>query len=275
MSISAPRYTQGPVARVGRSFRVLAIVEREILRRATMGPLFAVVLTWLLVVFEVMVRVAFAGGPGFSVPAAFESPYESVVWVLLLLIVTAAVGAGSIADDIGSRSITLYLSRPIRLSDYLVAKASSIGTWVLIAAVGPGCLAAGLAAALGMASASEALTAMAGCVAVGIVVAIFFTGVASALSSFTRSSLYAGVAIFGTVLSVTVAVSVISGITGNADLLYADLVSNIQGIAEAAFGLPSPYATDPFASVAVLVLTGLVLTGLAWWRLTRIEVVGE
>lgn len=275
MSISAPRYVQGPVARLGRSFRILAIVEREILRRATVGPLFAVALVWLVVVLETVTGVFFASVTGGSVAAAFESPYESAIWILLLLIVTATVGAGSLADDLGSRSITLYLSRPIRLSDYLLAKASAAGTWILVAAVGPGCVGAGLAAALGYASASEALVAVRGCFALGVVMTIFFTGVALALSSVTRRTLYAGVAIFGTVLSVTISVSIVSGITGNADLLYADLVSNSQGIAEAVFGLSPPYATDPVASVLVLVLTGFVLGLIAWWRLTRIEVVGE
>jgi len=275
MSISAPRYVQGPVARVGRTFRTLAIVQREFLRRATWGPLFAVALTWFIVVVDTVVRVDFATVSHGSVRSAFESIYESAFWDLLLLIVTATVGAGSLADDIGSRSITLYLSRPIRLSDYLAAKASATAAWILIAAVGPGCVAAGLAAALGMVSASDALAAVGGCLAVGIVATVFFTGVALALSSFTRRSLYAGVAIFGTVLAVSASVGVVSGITGNADLLYADIASNVQGIAEAAFGLPSPYATDPVASVAVLLLTGSVLLGLAWWRLSRIEVVGE
>jgi len=275
VSISAPRYVQGSVPRVGRPSRVLAIVEREFRRRATWGPIFAVALTWFIVVLEVVVTVYFATVIGGSVSAAFESPYGSVIWVLLLLIVTATVGAGSLADDIGSRAITLYLSRPLRISDYLGAKASAVGAWLVIAGVGPGCVAAAVTAALGYVSVSEALAAAAGCVAVGLVLAIFFTGIALALSSLTRKSLYAGVAIFGTVLSVTVSVGVVWGITGNGTLLYADLLADVQSIAEAAFGQPSPYPTDPVASAIVLVLTGCVLALLAWWRLSRIEVVGE
>jgi len=275
VSISAPRYVQGTVARVGRPWRILAIVEREVLRRATWGPLLVVALTWLIVVLEVVVNVYFATFTGGSVGAAFETPYSSVIWVLLLLIVTATVGAGSLADDIGSRAITLYLSRPLRISDYLTAKASAIGTWLLVAGVGPGCVAAAVSAALGYVSASAALAAVAGFFAVGLPTAIFFTGVALALSSLTRRSLYAGVGIFGTVLSVSVSVSVVAGITGNNDLLYADVATNVQSIAEAAFGLPSPYPTDPVASAVFLVLTGCVLALLAWWRLGRIEVVGE
>jgi len=275
VSISAPRYVQSTVARVGRPWRILAIVEREVVRRATWGPLFAVALTWLIVVLETVVNVYFATVTGGSIGAAFETPYNSVIWVLFLLIVTATVGAGSLADDIGSRSITLYLSRPLRISDYLTAKASAIGTWLLIAGVAPGCVAAAITAALGYVSASAALAAVAGCFAVGLPTAIFFTGVALALSSLTRRSLYAGVGIFGTVLALGVSVGVVAGITGNNDLLYADIATDVQSIGAAAFGLPSPYPTDPVASTVVLALTGCVLALLAWWRLGRIEVVGE
>jgi len=275
MSISAPRYVQAPVARVGRTSRTWSIVQREIRRRSTWGPLLAMVLTWFIITLWTVVSVFFTSLVGGSIRAAFETPYESVIWNLLMLIVAATVGAGSLADDIGSRSITLYLSRPIHLTDYVAAKASAIGIWILIAAVGPGCVAAGVSAALGWASVSDALAAVGGCLALGLVTAVFFTGICLALSSVTRRSLYAGVAIFGVVLSVTAAVSVISGITQNANLLYADLTSNTQSIAEAAFGLPSPYPTDPAASAAVMVLTGVVLATLAWWRLSRIEVVGE
>lgn len=275
MSISAPRYVQGPVARVGRTSRAFAIFEREFRRRATLGPLFIIALTWFIVIIWVVTSVYFATLSGGSLRSSFEAPYESAIWGLLLLIVTATVGSGSLADDLGSRSITLYLSRPIRLTDYLVAKASSVGAWLLIASVGPECVAAGVSAALGFTSAGTALAVVGAAFAVGLVMAVFFTGVALALSSVTRRSLYAGVAIFGTVLSVTAAVSVISGITGNAHLLYASLASNTQGIAEAAFGLPAPHATDPVWSVGLLITTGVVLGFLAWLRLSRIEVVGE
>ncbi len=275
MSISAPRYVQGPVVRVSRSSRTFAIFEREFRRRATLGPLFIIALTWFIVIIWVVTTVYFATLTGGSIRSSFEAPYESAIWGLLLLIVTAAVGAGSLADDLGSRAITLYLSRPIRLADYLVGKASAVGVWLLIASVGPECVAAGVSAALGFTSTSTALVVVGAAFAVGLVMAVFFTGIALALSSVTRRSLYAGVAIFGTVLSVTAAVSVVSGITGNADLLYASLASNTQGIAEAAFGLPAPYATDPVWSAGLMVATGVVLAFLAWLRLSRIEVVGE
>lgn len=275
MSISAPRYVRGPVAHLGRESRGLAVLEREFLRRATTGPLLVVTLAFLFVVLDVTFSVNFAAVTGGSVMGAFESPYRSTFWTLLMLIVSAMVGSGALADDIGSRSITLYLSRPIHLTDYLLAKAAATGSWVLIAAAGPGCVAAGLTAALGMVSASTALTAVAATLAVGMVTSLYFTGITLAFSSLTGRTLYAGVAVFGAVLSVTASTEVVSGVVGNANILYGDPVTSLNSIAQASFGLPSPYPTDPATSALLMVLVGLLLGALAWVRLSRLEVVGE
>jgi len=275
VSISAPRYVSGPVVHVGRTLRALAVYHRELLRRATWGPLLAVALTWLVVVAFATFNVEFASLFGSSVMGAYESPFESVVWILLILIVAATVGAGSLADDIGSRAITLYLSRPINLTDYLVAKAAATGTWLLIAAVGPGCVAVVITAALGIVSGPTALAAAGAYFAVGVVTAVFFTGVTLVFSSVTRRSLYAGVATFGAVLSVTVSTDVVSGITGNTRILYANPTTLTQSIAEAAFGVSSSSPVNPYTAAVLMVMIGVVLATLAWWRLARIEVVGD
>lgn len=275
MSISAPRYLGPPIVQLGRAYRTLAIVRRELLRRSTWGTWLAVGLTYLTVTANVALTVYFASLLGRSTLAAFESPFEMVFWTLLILIVAAAVGAGSIADDLGSRAITLYLSRPIRLVDYLLAKAAATGIWILVATLGPGLVGVGLLAALGVVSASIAIQATGGFLAVAFTATVFFTGVSLAFSSLTRRSLYAGVTIFGVVLSLATSGEVISGITGNASVLYADPVTNLHSVAQAAFGLSGPYPTDPVASATLLLLTGILLAALAWWRLSRIEVVGE
>jgi ABC-type transport system involved in multi-copper enzyme maturation permease subunit len=275
MSISAPRYVRAPVAHLGRASRALAVLEREFRRRSTVGPLFVVTLAFMYVVIDVTFTVSFASLTGTSVMGAFEGPYGSTFWTLLMLIVAAMVGSGSLADDIGSRSITLYLSRPIHLTDYLLAKSAATGSWILIAAAGPGCVAAGLTAALGMVSASTALSAVGATLAVGIVTAVYFTGITLAFSSLTRRSLYAGVAVFGSVLSVTVSSEVVSGVVGNARVLYADPITSLSSIAQASFGLPSPYPTDPAVSFLLMMMVGLVLGVVAWVRLSRMEVVGE
>jgi ABC-type transport system involved in multi-copper enzyme maturation permease subunit len=275
MSISAPRYVATAVQHLDRAYRTLAIFRREFIRRAGWGTVLLVTLTFLIVTLIVGLNTNFAAEIGQLTLATYESPFSSPVWALLILIVATAVGAGSIADDIGSRSIVLYLSRPIHLADYLVAKAGAVGSWILIAAVGPGLLAVGLVASLGIGSDTTNLSAAAGFAVTGILAAIFFTGLALALSALTDRALYAGVGIFGVVLSLDIGADVVSAITQNTNVFYASPISDLSTVAAAVFDVEGPYPTYPLTSAVLLVVGGVLLAAVAYWRLSRIEVVGE
>jgi len=275
MSISAPRYAATSVERLGRMARTLSILRHEILRRAGLGNLLVVALTYLGVTLIVVVNGELSSAVGQLSLSTYETPFGSPLWGLLTLIVATAVGAGSLADDRGSRAIVLYLSRPIHLGDYLSAKASSIGSWMVIAAMGPGLVGVGILAVLGVGSASMNLTAAAGFTAVGVLAAIFFTGLALALSSLTDRALYAGVAMFGSVLSLDIGADVVSSVTGNSTVFYASPITDLTTVAEAAFHLPGPYAIDPVRAALLLIVSGASLVAVAYWRLSRVEVVGE
>jgi ABC-type transport system involved in multi-copper enzyme maturation permease subunit len=275
MSISEPRYGSAPVPRLGRTYRSLAIVRRELVRRSSWGTWLTVALAYLAVTVIVAVDVFFASLIGTLSLTTFEAPYENPVWPFFVLIVATVVGAGSLADDIGNRSIALYLSRPIHLSDYLVAKASATGLWIVIAAVGPGLAGLAIVVALGEVPTSIALSAAAGYVAIGLLAAVFFTGVALALSSLTTRSLYSGVATFGVVLSLEIGAGVVSGISGNTTVQYAAPFTDLRIAARGAFGVAGPFSTDPVVSATLLAASGVVLGLFAAWRLSRVEVVGE
>jgi ABC-type transport system involved in multi-copper enzyme maturation permease subunit len=275
MSISPPRYAAAPIDRRGRMYRTFSIARQEFLNQSG-GATWAVVgLTYATVVLVITIDSELASFVGQLTTGTFESPYESTVLPLLILLVATIVGAGCIAEDIRSRSIVLYLSRPIHLIDYLAAKMASTGSWILLATVGPGLIGVGIVAALGAVSLSISISAAAGFLATGLLVAVFFTGLAVAFSSLTSRSLYAGVAIFGVVLSLSIGVGVVFGITGNPAVLYADPLTNLRSVAEVAFGVPGPHPTDPVASAIVLVGSGVALAAIAAWRLSRVEVVGE
>jgi ABC-type transport system involved in multi-copper enzyme maturation permease subunit len=275
MSISAPRYGAAPVARTGRIQRTMAIVSRELRRRAGVGTLLVLALTYLAITLVLTIDTEFASLTGTLSLSTFESPYSSPAWPFLMLIVATSVGAGSIAEDVGNRSITLYLSRPIRRVDYLAAKTAATGTWLVIAAVGPGLVGLAVVLALGWAPASLVLTAAGAFVATGLLSAVFFTGLALALSSLTNRSLYAGVATFGVVLSLEIGAPLVSGLTGNTTVAYASPITDILSVAQNLFGISGPYATDPLYSAALLAIGGVFFTIFAGWRISRVEVVGE
>jgi len=275
MSISAPRYGATSVARTGRIHRTLAIFRRELLRRSGVGTLLVVALTYLAITLVLTINTEFASLTGTLSLATFETPYSSPAWPFLMLIVATSVGAGSLAEDVGNRSITLYLSRPIGLIDYLAAKSAATGSWLVIAAVGPGLVGLAVVLALGWAPASLVVTGAGAFVATGLLASIFFTGLALALSSLTTRSLYAGVAIFGVVLSLEIGAPLVSGLTGNTSVAYASPITDILSVAQSAFGISGPYATDPLTSAALLALAGGFFAIFAGWRTSRVEVVGE
>ncbi|HYA71218.1 MAG TPA: hypothetical protein VEH28_07625 [Thermoplasmata archaeon] len=275
MSISAPRYASAPIARTSRDSRVLAIASREFFRRATWGTLLATSLTYFSVVIIIVVTVFFNSLIGTVTAGSFETPYGSPVWPFLMLIVAASAGAGSLAEDVGNRSITLYLSRPIHLVDYVVAKTIACGGWLLIASVGPGLVGVAVTAALGYASLSVLLAAAVGFAAAGLIASIFFTGLALALSSLTNRPLYSGVAIFGIVLVLYIGGAVVAGITGNIYVPYANPIENIRSVASGAFGLTGTTATEPGASAVTLLGAGVALWAFALWRMRRVEVISE
>jgi ABC-2 type transport system permease protein len=275
MSIAAPRYSSGPIARFGRLDRTLAIVQTELLRRAGAGTALVVALIYATVTVIVVVSVEFASIANTVTLSLFYGAYSSEAWPFLILIVATAVGAGAIAEDLGNRSITLYFSRPIHRIDYLAAKATAVGAWIALASIGPGVVGVAVGAALGLIPSSVAGPAAAGFFVVGLLVTVFFTGLALALSSLTTKSLYAGVTIFALTLSVGIGAAVVQGITGNANLAYASPLSNILGVAQYVFQVSGPRATNPAVSAAILAVGGVAFGAIALFRLSRVEVVGE
>jgi ABC-type transport system involved in multi-copper enzyme maturation permease subunit len=275
MSIAAPRYAAASTERLSETYRTLSIWRQEFLRRAGWGAGLVVALSYIAVTIFVVFDVEVASATGLLAVSSYDAPFQSPLWGLLMLIVATAVGAGSVADDVGSRAIVLYLSRPIHLLDYLSAKAASVGSWMVIAAVGPGLVGVGILAALGVGSATTNLEAAAGFLVTGLVASFFFTGLAIALSTLMSRAIYAGVAMFGIVLALDISTDVVAGITGNLNVYYLSPITDLTNLAAGAFHVPGPFTTDPTTSGLLLVAVGVLLAVVAYWRLSRVEVVGE
>jgi ABC-type transport system involved in multi-copper enzyme maturation permease subunit len=275
MSISAPRYSTGPLPRLGRGSRVWAVAIQEFSRRTRGSVIAPVMLAYVAVVTTTVFFVFFTSLIGTVTSATYTAAVSTPIWPYLLLIVTATAGAGSVAEDVGSGAIALYLSRPIRRLDYLAAKTVGCGSWILFAALGPGLVAVVITAVLGYASSTIAVEAAAGFLAVGLLATGFFTCLAIALSSLTNRALYAGVTIFGLVLTLDIGASLVSGISGNSEVLYADPISNLLAVAHAAFGVPGNYPIDPATSAVILIVSGVALWAFAGWRMGRVRVITE
>ncbi|HYK93680.1 MAG TPA: hypothetical protein VEY07_06525 [Thermoplasmata archaeon] len=276
MSISAPRYVGSSTLRLGRRQRTLAILFREIRQLAGWGTWAVVALSYIAIVLILVIELEFGSLLGGAVTlASFHAPYDSPIWPYLVLLVATAVGSGCIADDLESRAIALYLSRPIRLSDYLTAKVAAVGFWVAMTAIGPALLGVTIVGLLGLSSASVTFAAYGAFLEVGLLTTVFFTALAVTLSTLTARALFAGVGIFGVILSANLAAASIAGATGNTAVLYVSPVTDIEAVANAAFNTGAVTDIVPGTAAALLIGAALILSVVTWVRLSRVEVVGE
>ncbi|MCI4372455.1 MAG: ABC transporter permease subunit [Thermoplasmata archaeon] len=202
----------------------------------------------------------------------FATPYKSIPYLLLATLLAASAGASAIAGDVSDRSITLYLSRPITPSDYLIGKGSAVGLVLTIFFLIPGIAACLFAYFVGNVSFGLAATAMGAFVAVGLLMVVFFTTLALFLSSLTRRPLYAGAAIFGVLISAEILSALIEGVTSSTHALYVSPLEDLLAVAQSLFGVTP--AIDPGSAAAIVVGIAVVATGVAFLRVRRVEVVG-
>jgi ABC-type transport system involved in multi-copper enzyme maturation permease subunit len=275
MSISPPRYTAAPFERMGRLARVRTIWRHEVGALAGWGTWLVVAIIYLAVVIIVVLNVAAESFIGNVTLATFFAPYASPAWPYLVLIVATAVGSGCIADDLGSRSITLYLSRPISHTDYLVGKAGAVGFWIAVAAIGPGLVGVTLSALLGYASGPIAAQAFGAFLGIGLLTSAFFTALGVFISALTTRALYAGAGIFGTVLCAEILGDAIGGATGNVPVQYLDPIGDLLAAAGSVFATGATPTVAPATAALLLVAEAVILLVLADLLLERVEVVGE
>lgn len=284
MSIHAPEYVLPPPPLQPRSARTLAIWQHEVRERA--GALTIVVLVFLYIIFVLSIVLIFelaslTGGRltsalfgTTSALSVFLVPYSDVATFFFLTLLVAAVGARVVAGDLANRAVTMYLARPITALDYLTAKASSVGFWMLLGFAAPAGIADVIVLALGDVSLPLALRAAGGIVVVGLLVAVAYTGVAVLLSSLTHRVTLAGVGIFGFLIGSEAIAGIVSAVASDPRLLYLSLWSDQVAVASAVFGATSD-PLDPWAAAAILLGVAAAALALAYVKLRATEVVAE
>src|SRR3989441_2325563 len=186
MSISLPTYSRLELPLLGRWERVRAIIatglRREFRRPAAivvtvLGAAFTTITSIVLLIFAQILI------PGQAADLTFFALPASNGFVLFFVSLMAAIiGAGLIADDMQSMAFTLYLSRPITQSDYLLAKAAILAPLIAMVTILPLLLTALVAALLGFFSCTIALEAMGITIVVGGLLTAFYTDVTLFLS---------------------------------------------------------------------------------------------
>lgn len=281
MTIAPPRYALIDRAVRPARERVWAIFSANVrLRGLRAAPLVLICLGFLATFLPLLLILIFAS-IGFGAGPTLSSFYQgfagdSIALLIFSLLLTTVVGAGIIADDLRSKSISLYLSRPITVLDYLAGKASVLGALLAFLAILPGVLTALIVGLLGDVSGIVAAQAAGVFVGVGLLMVLTLTGVGVLLSSLTERRSFAGAGIFATLLSVEVMSALLAGALNNISIEYLSPWEDLLAVARLGFGVsPTGSALDPYVSLAILIALIPTLFGLALLRLSRLEVMTD
>src|SRR3989442_4313366 len=164
MSISLPTYTRLELPLLGRRERVQAIIATG-LRREFRRPA-AIVVTALGAAFTTITSIVLLFFAPILLPRQppnltfFALPASNGFVRFFVSLMAAVIGAGLIADDMQSMAFTLYMSRPITQTDYLLAKAAILAPLVAMVTIVPLLLTALVAALLSRVSWTIAVEAM-------------------------------------------------------------------------------------------------------------------
>jgi hypothetical protein len=146
MAIYDQSYTPWNGEYSSRWSRIRAMIEMELVQPfkniwvlLTVLVAFSVVGSWLLLLFfasSSQVLPPFVAGNR----VYREGFYNFPLFSMILMVLSATVGASLIARDVRHRALLMYFSRSITRMDYLVGKFLSLVLFLLVVALGPGLL---------------------------------------------------------------------------------------------------------------------------------------
>ncbi|MBI3858604.1 MAG: hypothetical protein HY293_23200, partial [Planctomycetes bacterium] len=146
MAIYDQSYTPWTGTYSSRAARVRAMIAMELAQPfknvwvlMTVLLAFSVVGSWLLILFFATSSQIL---PPFAVGNRIyrEGFYNFPLFSMILMVLSATVGASLIARDVRHRALLMYFSRSITRVDYLVGKFLSLVLFLLLVTLGPGLL---------------------------------------------------------------------------------------------------------------------------------------
>jgi len=276
MSISLPTYKRLELPLLGRRERVRAIIatglKKEFRRPAAIvvtaiGAAFTTITSIVLLFFAPLFIPGQASDLSF-----FAVPASNGFVLFFVSLMAAVIGAGLIADDMQSMAFTLYMSRPITQTDYLLAKAAILAPLVAMVTIVPLLLTALVAALLGRVSWTVAVEAMGISLVIGGLLTAFYTAVTLFLSSLTRRKGIAAAGVFAVNFGLTVPAGILATRIGNPAILYLSPWDDYVAVANVAFGA-TPTAIDWLTALAVLLGVTVLAAFVTYIRMKAVEVI--
>lgn len=146
MAIYDQSYTPWTGTYASRAARVRALIAMELAQPFANRWILIIILlafmivgSWLLILFLATSSQII---PPFAIGNRIfrEGFYQHPLFSMILMVLSATVGASLISRDVRHRALLMYFSRSITRADYLVGKFLSLVLFLLIVTLGPGLL---------------------------------------------------------------------------------------------------------------------------------------
>ncbi len=200
--------------------------------------------------------------------ASYASSYGFIISALVLF--TALVAPSALTSDRRNGMLGLYLSTPLTRSTYLLAKALSVGTVLLIVTLGPPLLiligysfeGAGPSGVLGFSGVLGRILLS------GLAISAVYSGVSMAVASLTdRQAVASAAIVFVLLVSGTLTTTLVENTSAPDELQLANLVSVPFELVFRIFGENGPM--PELATLGVVTANigwALLGWGFTWWR---------
>jgi len=198
--------------------------------------------------------------------------YDKYLWLIFL---SAVAGAGLIANDYKSNSISLYLSRPVTRRDYVLGKAAALTGILSLVSFLPAIIIFTAAMALTSVSLTyiiEHLWILGSLLLSYIFTLMVFVPFCLAVSSSTKKGIIAGAGIFSTLIFTSTISDILYAIFDVKYLKLINIFGNFSSVFKLLFDLEynsSSYGYEWYYPAAVLILIGLASCGVIYYRITR------
>ena len=292
MAIYDQSYTPWTGEYASRWTRIRAMIEMELVQPfkniwvlLTVLVAFSVVGSWLLLLFfasSSQVLPPFVAGNR----VYREGFYNFPLFSMILMVLSATVGASLIARDMRHRALLMYLSRSITRMDYLIGKFLSLVCFLLLVALGPGILL--FLGQMGMGqerlSFAERMGDLGSITLHSLILTVPMSAVVLAFSSLTKRTYLAAI-LWATFYFLSVSLSEVLRVTLKAEwpkmLSWVNVTAHLGDLCYAVRsspGLPMAPPSTPILDCGwgppLIILSSLTILSLllVWRRLRSVEV---
>jgi len=168
-----------------------------------------------------------------------------MVQIFMLMILVLLIGPGLISNDMRVNALPLYLSRPVRRTEYFLGKLGVIATFVLLVTAAPATLAwvLGVLFSLSWSAVVEVFPILIATWLISLILAVIFGLWMLALSSLSRSSRYVAMMWFGFWLVTNMLSGTLFGVMrGEEWPLIISFTRNVHRVGEELLGTEAAWA---------------------------------